>query len=307
MTAKSHPQERNIGIIGLGLVGSALAGRLLNAGYTVFGYDIDPKRCEELEAKEGTALSSCPAVVECSQRIILSLPNSDIVREVTLEENGIISTGVQGSVILDTTTGDPSATVDIARKLSDGGNRYIDACIIGSSQQVEDGDVVVVMGGSEEDIAACEDLLGIFAREVFHMGENGKGCEAKLVVNLVLGLNRLVLSEGLLLAESLGMDLEKTLDLLKSGAAYSRVMDTKGKKMLFKDYAPQARLSQHLKDVRLILEQGKTNDVHLHLSDLHRRILEAGVESGLGDYDNSAVFEILRRRLLEKSQSENER
>ena len=69
--------------------------------------------------------------------------------------------------------------------------------------------------------------------------------------------------------------------------------------MLSKDYVPQARLSQHLKDVRLILEQGKTNDVHLHLSDLHRRILEAGVEAGWGDYDNSAVFEILRRRLAE--------
>ncbi len=297
--------EKNVGIIGLGLVGNALAGRLLDAGYTVYGFDIDSRRCEQLEEKGGVVPSSCHTIAESSARIILSLPNSDIVREVTLGENGLFSSGIRDRLIVDTTTGDPRATVKIAKNISDAGNSYVDACIIGSSQQVADGEVVVVIGGSEEDVATCDDLLTVFAREVFYMGETGKGSEAKLVVNLVLGLNRLVLSEGLLLAEALGMDLKKTLNLLRSGAAYSRVMDTKGDKMLSKDYTPQARLSQHLKDVRLILEQGREKGLTLHVSELHRRILEAGVASGMGDYDNSAVLEILREGLRENSQRED--
>jgi 3-hydroxyisobutyrate dehydrogenase-like beta-hydroxyacid dehydrogenase len=116
----------------------------------------------------------------------------------------------------------------------------------------------------------------------------------KLVVNLILGLNRAVLAEGLSLAEALGLDPQRVLEILRASAAYSKVMDTKGQKMLTRDYEPQARLSQHLKDVRLILETGGRTGAALPLSLLHRELLERAEAAGLGDADNSAVIEVFR-------------
>ena len=112
----------------------------------------------------------------------------------------------------------------------------------------------------------------------------------KLVANLVLGLNRAVLAEGLSFAKSLGLDLNLVLDVLKSGAAYSKVMDAKGRKMIDEAFEPQAKLSQHLKDVRLILKLATASDRELPLSLLHQQLLESAESAGNGDLDNSAII-----------------
>ena len=112
----------------------------------------------------------------------------------------------------------------------------------------------------------------------------------KLVMNLVLGLNRAVLAEGLEFARACGLDPYTALDILKAGPSYSRAMDTKGTRMLNEDFEPEARLSQHLKDVRLILAAGARAGAHLPLSQIHRELLEAAEEAGFGQSDNCAVI-----------------
>jgi 3-hydroxyisobutyrate dehydrogenase-like beta-hydroxyacid dehydrogenase len=112
----------------------------------------------------------------------------------------------------------------------------------------------------------------------------------KLVVNLVLGLNRAVLAEGLAFARGCGLDLPRVLEVLQAGAAYSRVMDAKGARMLARDFRPQARLRQHLKDVELILDEARRVGAKAPLSELHRELLRRVVEQGSGDEDNSAVI-----------------
>ena len=116
----------------------------------------------------------------------------------------------------------------------------------------------------------------------------------KLVVNLVLGLNRAALAEGLSLADGLGLEGGLALECLQAGPAWSRAMDDKGQKMLEQDFAPQARLSQHLKDVRLILDSGRETSTRLPLSDVHCRLLESVETAGFGDEDNSAILRAYR-------------
>ena len=111
----------------------------------------------------------------------------------------------------------------------------------------------------------------------------------KLVSNLVLGLNRAALAEGLVFAQALGLDAEAALEVLLNSMAYSRTMDTKGRKMIAGDFRTQARLSQHLKDVRLILAAAAEAGQVLPLSETHRRLLETAEAAGFGDADNSAV------------------
>ena len=289
--------EKNIGLIGLGLVGGALAIRFAETGFNIIGFDINPQRC--IESKNlGVHIASSPSSVAAqTKRIVLSLPDSHSVRDVIFGENGILPSASTDTDIIDTTTGTPNITVEIAERAAAAGCCYVDACIVGSSRQVAQSDAIVIVGGKKEIVDRNRDILETFARNIFHMGPVGKGSETKLVVNLVLGLNRLVLSEGLLLADALQLDLRNILDVLKSGVSYSRVMDTKGEKMVAHDFRPEAKLSQHLKDVNLILELGRQAGIPLRLSELHQTLLTKGVSAGMGDLDNSAIVKVLQMNL----------
>ncbi len=145
-------------------------------------------------------------------------------------------------------------------------------------------------GGAKATFDACQDLFQAFAKKSFYVGPWGSGARMKLVSNLVLGINRAALAEGLAFAAASGVDTRTALEILCASPAYSRIMDTKGVKMVEEDFTVQARLSQHLKDVRLILEAAAAAGVRLPLSTAHRGLLEAAEAAGCGDLDNSAII-----------------
>ena len=264
----------SLGIIGLGLMGQAFAIKLREAGFEVLGYDSDPSRCLGATGPE--------EIVHRCERILLSLPNSEVVKQV-LKSLPLRA----GQIILDTSTGDPADAVRFGAELRERGVMYLDATISGSSAQVLRREVTVMVGGDEEAYQRCTDIFASFARETIHTGDCGTGAKMKLVTNLVLGLNRAALAEGLVFAKEIGVSPEKALEALTCSMAYSRIMDTKGAKMVAGDFSLQARLSQHLKDVRLILAaSGKK----LPLSEAHRELLEKAEALGLGDLDNSAIL-----------------
>ena len=277
---------REIGMAGVGLLGSAIAERLIGGGFRVIGYDVSEQCRRNLEALGGRAAASLREVAACP-RILLSLPMSSIALSVV---NELIPHLRPGSLIVDTTTGDPQEMIAIADTLASRGHRYVDATVGGSSQHARERDVIVLCGGEAADVEDARELLDAFAREVFHVGPRGSGARMKLVLNLVLGLNRAVLAEGLAFAKGLGVDASAALAILRAGPAYSRAMDVKGPRMLSRDFEPQARLSQHLKDVRLILESGERSGIDLPLSTVHRELLERVEAAGYGSEDNSAVI-----------------
>ena len=147
-----------------------------------------------------------------------------------------------------------------------------------------------MVGGPEESFDACGDLFQALARQTIHTGPCGSGAQMKLVTNLVLGLNRAVLAEGLSFAKSIGVEPRQALEVLMAGPAFSRVMETKGEKMLTRDFTPQARLTQHHKDVKLILKEAARANIELPLSKLHEVLLARLVAAGDGDLDNSAII-----------------
>jgi 3-hydroxyisobutyrate dehydrogenase-like beta-hydroxyacid dehydrogenase len=218
-----------------------------------------------------------------------------VVEEVVEGANGISSGAAAGSVVIDTTTADPVRSAGLAARLKPRGIAFVDATISGSSVAVREGKVIVLAGGEPEVVRRQHDLFAAFASRVFQMGPNGKGAEAKLIVNLVLGLNRLALAEGLALGMAAGMASPTLLDVLAASAAYSRVMDTKGKKMVSGDFSTEARLRQHLKDVKLILELGERLRAFLPVSALHAELLERAMAAGYADSDNSAIIKAFIR------------
>jgi 3-hydroxyisobutyrate dehydrogenase-like beta-hydroxyacid dehydrogenase len=256
----------------------------------VLGYDLDAARLDAFRRAGGTVAAGATEIFARADRVVLSLPSHEQVNAL-LEANA--ATIRPGLVVIDTTTGDPDSSAALARALARRGAVYLDATVSGSSAQVRDGIAVMMVGGDSAAFASCADVFSRFGCQTFHTGGPGSGAKMKLVTNVALGLNRAALAESLALARGLGLDAGQALAIMRGGPSYSRVMDRKGPKMLAGDFAPEARLSQHLKDVRLILEHGAAAGLPMPLSAAHREILEAAVAAGLGGLDNSAIIRVL--------------
>lgn len=234
-----------IGMIGLGLMGTAMTERLLEHGYQVDVWNRTPAKAKPLLAR-GARWSGNP-LADCN-RVIISLYSSDIVESVVesmLAELADVQPlrSLSGTIIVDTTTGVPEESLALSKRLGDLGVSYLDAPISGSSDQTRRGEATVMVGGGREAFERCADLWAILGAKVYHVGANGSASKMKLVSNLVLGLNRAALAEALVFAQGIGIEPAAALDVLRGSMAYSRVMDVKGQKMLNEDFAVQARLS----------------------------------------------------------------
>ena len=274
-----------IGVIGLGLLGTALCERLLAAEYPVFVYNRTREKADPLIAR-GAQWSDNP-LLQCD-RVVVSLFTTDIVEKV-LDE---LKSGLRpGQVFVDTTTGDPEQTTALGQRLAVQGIHYLETPIAASSEQTRQGDALAIVAGPEEAFLACHDLFDCLAGKTHYVGHWGSAAKMKLVNNLVLGLNRVALAEGLLFAEAIGIPMQSALDVLKNGNAYSVVMDVKGQKMVEGDFSTQAKLSQHSKDVRLMLTEADRAGIALPMSKLHLQLLEQAESIGLGELDNSAIIQ----------------
>jgi 3-hydroxyisobutyrate dehydrogenase-like beta-hydroxyacid dehydrogenase len=296
MYGKDHKMMRTIGLVGLGLVGTEIAESLLAQQFDVIGFDISPERLHQLEKSGGQSASSPADVTGQVERVILSLPNTSAVLQVTEGPSGILQARSLPTHIIDTTTGDPDETISLATRLAERGIAFLDSTISGSSQQVRERKAVFMVGGDKADFEKCRDIFSALTERVFYVGPSGAGSKAKLAGNLILGLNRLALAEGLVFAEKLGLDLEAFLELTKATPAYSAIMDTKGEKMIKGDFTPQARVRQHHKDIALILKYAERAGQDLPLSKAHLDVLEKSIAAGDADLDNSAIIKEIRRR-----------
>ena len=283
-----------VALIGMGLLGSALAENLIRAGFTVRGHDVAPERMRQ-HAERGGVLAHSPSdAARGASAVMTCLMTADVVRDVLLGAEGALETAGPETVVIDCSTIHPDASAALAAELSRRGIPMLDAPVGGSSGQARRREAPVVVGGDAAVFARCRPILDALSERVHHVGANGSGARAKLVINLVLGLNRLALAEGLLFGLRQGLDGKSLLAVLQDSAAYSRAMDLKGARMLEGRFEAEGKLAQHLKDVELMLEVGHAAGAPLLATALHRQLLLAGVAGGLGDSDNSSIIEVLR-------------
>jgi 3-hydroxyisobutyrate dehydrogenase-like beta-hydroxyacid dehydrogenase len=285
---------RQIGIAGLGLLGSALAHRLVGAGFDPKGYDIDAAKTAAL-AKAGGVAAALSEVARCDVVLLAVFDTSQVEDVVT---NALVPALTPGATktVLCASTCDPDRIAVLIGKVAPLGLRMIEAPVSGSSGQVRDGDGVGLIGGDRDTVDSVADIIDALYPKWFYMGAAGNGGRAKLAINHLLGLNRLVLAEGLVFAQALGLEPKSFLDVARQSAAYSQVMDIKGPKMVSGDYAPQGFIHQTLKDFRLILEQAAKRGQDMPLATLNAEVLAACLSHGEGERDNSAVIEEIRRR-----------
>jgi len=290
--------SKTIGLIGVGLLGSAIAEKLYRSSMRLVGFDLDSSRLAHLESCGAQPADDACTVVQGCKTILLSLPTSGIALKVIQQNLAYFS---RDQLVIDTTTGEPMEMLEIDALLAKVGVRYVEAMVAGSSEQLRQHKAPFLLGGEAADIDRLGWLWPMLTDRQFHVGAIGAASRFKLIHNHVLGLHRLVLAEALTLAESMGFALDDTLRILQQTPAASRVMESKGAKMVEGDFSPQAKLGQHLKDVRLILDQAQRCGARVPLINLHRELLEQAVGLGLAEADNCAVIEAFRASAVSKA------
>jgi 3-hydroxyisobutyrate dehydrogenase-like beta-hydroxyacid dehydrogenase len=285
-----------VGLIGIGLLGQAFAHRLLGAGFEVLGFDVDAVKTAKLAELGGRPAASVADLARRCDPVVIAVFSTDQVEEVIERELLRVLGERSGKIVLCASTCDPDRIAALGQRVAPRGLRLLEIPVSGASGQVSRGEGVGLIGGDADLMHAVARVLRVLFASYFHIGKIGDAGRAKLAINLILGLNRLALAEGLVLAERLGLDPELFLKVARSSAAYSQVMEVKGSKMIRGEFTAEGRIAQHLKDVHLMLDQAQRLRQPLALLEVHADVLEACVRHGEGDLDNSAVIKELRRR-----------
>jgi 3-hydroxyisobutyrate dehydrogenase-like beta-hydroxyacid dehydrogenase len=292
-----------VGMVGLGLVGAALSARLAAAGHPVVGFDRDAAATAAWlrgDRAWRTAAASAAEVGRCCAAVVLAVFDTAGVLDVVEGPGGLVEGGTL-RLVIDASTGEPEALQALAARLAGRGVQLIEAPLSGSSAQITEGTATMLLGGAAADIAANATLLEALSPRRIHVGGAGMGARAKLATNLVLGLNRAALAEGLVFAERLGIAPATYLELVLATPARSDAALAKGERMVQGDFTPpQSRIRQHLKDVQLMLAAARLAGQRLPLSEAHAQLLRAAVAVGDGELDNAAIVRQLRREAVDE-------
>lgn len=284
-----------IGLIGLGLMGTAFAANLLAEGFDVLGHDRAADRCEALTARGGRAVSDLSEFGSVDV-VVLSLPHGAVVREVCLGPGGLIERVRSGATVIDTSTGRPEEARGTAAGLAAAGIDFLDVTVSGTSEMAHRGDLVAMVGGPLAAYERVRGVLAAFTRVQHHLGPVGSGSQAKLVVNLVVGVSRAVLGEAFVLAERSGLDLDAVRAVLADSVAGGRVLDVYGERLAAGRHGdPTGRLGTHAKTIDLILESGREVGAPLWFTEVARKLLRIAEADGMSDLDSTATVAVLRR------------
>lgn len=285
-------ETRAVGIVGVGLLGGAVAGVLLKAGYQVVAHDVVPEKMAALAARGGRRAGSAAEVARSAGAVFTVLPTLASVEEVITGREGVLEGARPDTTIIQMSTISPDLAVRMEGAARGRGIAFLDAPISGTSSMVAQRDCVVTVGGDRAAFERCRPVLEALAKRVFHVGACGMGSHLKLVTNLVMGLHGVVLAEGLTLARRAGLDPAQTLEILSQGAAASKILDVRGPLMIEGRFDPLMKMDLFLKDIRLMLEAGQDLHVPLPLTGMMQQLYTAAVAGGQGREDLSGIIRL---------------
>lgn len=284
-----------VGLIGLGLIGTALARRLCWAGFSVVGFDVAAEARDRFAAI-GTSVDTIGDVARTCARVLIAVFNTEQVEAVI--EGGLLAEPEERRrtrQVINFSTCDPDRMISLAQRAEDRGLSFLETPLSGASDQVARGEAVCLVGGSPGALEDALDIITVVAARHYFMGGVGNGGKAKLATNLILGLNRAALAEGLVYAERLGLPLDAFFEEVRNSAAYSAVMDVKGGKMLARDFRALGKIVQSAKDFGLILKTAESAGQCLPFASVYAEMMDGCIAAGEGEWDNAAIVENIRR------------
>jgi 2-hydroxy-3-oxopropionate reductase len=285
----------NVGFIGLGIMGQPMSRRLLQAGFSLTVYNRAAAKAQDL-LKIGAKWAESPAAVTAASEVIITiLPDTPDVETVLFGENGIHQGLSPGKIVVDMSTIAPEATVRFAKRLRQHECELLDAPVSGGENGAIAGTLTVMVGGSEHAFQRCLPLFQAMGRNIHHLGANGNGQRTKLVNQVICGLNIVAMSEGLHLAERLGLDNEKVLEVVASGAAGSWMLSNLAPRILQNDFRPGFMIKLQQKDLRLATELMQTLGEDFPGTALAHALFTKAVKQNLGEQGTQGLINIFER------------
>ena len=277
-------------MIGLGLMGSALSARLIDAGVGVIGFDVDAAKSDGLRASGAEFAAFAADVAVRCRTIVIAVYDAAQVKGLLPD----LANAALPPLVICTTTCAPGEITAVAEFAARANLGFIEAPISGTSAEVRTGTATALVAGDADIIASAAATLDILCPQRINVGAIGNASRTKLAINLILQNNRAALAEGLAFAEALGLGGAAFLAAARQSAAYSAVMDSKGPKMLARDFSPQSHIAQTLKDAELILQEAARHGLPLPLTSAQAELLRATIALKGPDSDSAAVIEAIR-------------
>lgn len=285
-----------IGFIGLGIMGSRMAGNLLNAGNELVVHNRTKEKAEDLLDKGAVWAESPRKTAEQSDVLYTMLANPGAVEEAALGEDGFLEGLKEGSLWVDCSTVNPSFSRKMADEAKKRGIRFLDAPVAGSKIPAEKGELVFVAGGSQEDLAEVESHMKAMGKAIQYQGENGKGTSMKLVINLMLAQTMAAFSEAVSFGESIGLEKETVLETLLGGPTTAPFLNGKKEKLLAGDYSPEFPLEHMQKDMQLVAQTAFEHGTALPIANTTKEIYALAKQQGYNDQDFSAIYQFLTNK-----------
>lgn len=287
---------KNVAILGLGTMGAGMAANLLKAGFPLTVYNRTPAKAQAL-ADAGARIAATPAEAAKDASVIISMLADDAAsRAVWLGNDGALIAADKGTILIECSTVSPAWVMQFAGLAAQHGCEVLDAPVTGSRMQAEAGQLSFLVGGSEVSLAEVADVLKSMSKEIVHLGPVGSGAKMKLINNFLCGVQVASLAEGLTWIERSGLDRNKALAVLRSGAPGSPLLGAISARMVNQDYTVNFLLSLMSKDLLYAQTEAARCDVVLKTAEVARDHFEEAMAQGFGAKDMASVIEPLRKK-----------
>ena len=284
---------KQIGIIGVGLLGSAVASRLLKGKFEVKGYDTRPEQVKALQAQGLIVAGSIVEAADHADAVFTILPSLESVEAAILGAGGLIETAPPSATLIQMSTISPEMTRRLAKTAAAKGLGFLDTPMSGTSAMVARGDCTIFVAGDRARAQACQPIFDAIAKKTHYVGDVGMASLAKLATNLLVGLNTAALAEALVLGAKGGLAPAVLLEVLKDSAAASKMVDVRGPLMVSRRFDAQMKVDLFLKDFKLMLEEGQRLGVPLPLTSVTQQLATATAAAGRGEEDLAAIVTTL--------------
>ena len=285
-----------IGFIGLGIMGKPMVKNLLKHNMTVLVNDLN-KDAEQEVAKDGATVVTIKEMAQEADYVITSLPNGAIVKAVLYSGEDAMTkqSDIKVKAIIDTSSLTPNESLEISKVLEASQVKYIDARVSGGEPLAITGELSVMIGCEEADLAEVKNVLAPIAASVIRVGDVGAGSVVKLANQIIVNTNIAALSEAVVLAKKFDIDLESMHEAIKGGLAGSSVMEAKFPKMIAEDYQPGGTLNINLKDMKNVSSTADTVGLTLPIANQVKEIYKSEVAQGNGMNDHSGIIKYFEK------------
>ena len=288
--------NKTVGIIGLGIMGSAIAPNLIERGWRVVGFDIDAARRAEM-ARAGVVIAESAALVVRDAPIVMtSLPTPKAVMEVA---QSIAESGQPPRIVVELSTLTLADKLRFEEILNKAGHIALDCPLSGTGAQARLRDLVVYASGDHKAIAQCTGLFADFAKQSADLGAFGNGSRMKFVANHLVAIHNVATAEAMVLAERAGLDAQMVVDLVGPGAGGSRMFQMRAPMMVERSYEPATmKVSTWKKDMAIIAEFAEDIGCKTPMFTLTQPVYTEAMAMGLGNQDTASVFEVLKKTII---------